>query len=45
MKMAQGNNFQSGGTKLPDYSGFGIMSEEDQRFYREITENTVESKR
>lgn len=45
MKMAQKNNFPNGGTRLPDYSGIGVMSEEDQRFYREITENTIESKR
>ena len=45
MKMAQKNHLPSGGMKLPDYSGIGVMSEEDQRFYREITENTIESKR
>ena len=44
MKMAQKNHLPNGGTRLPDYSGIGVMSEEDQRFYREITENTIDSK-
>ncbi len=43
--MAKQSGGANGGTAFPDYSGIGVMSEEDQRFYREITENTTESKR
>lgn len=42
MKMAQGNNLPNGGTKLPDYSQINIMTEDEMRHYREITENSLE---
>ena len=43
--MAQENNLPNVGAELPDYSGYGILSEEDKRYFREITENTLDKKR
>lgn len=42
--MAQENNLPNVGAELPDYSGYGILSEEDKRYFREITENSFERK-